>query len=181
MSAVTTTDALPSTAPWEWSLCRARATRLAASALPRWLVVTAGRVWLTQGPQSGAGLHAAGVWLAAGERHALPAGSEWVAEGAPEARVAVLEAPLAAGPPTVRARWLARAAGELTVSLKRLAVSRFAQWNAKGFPTFGTFGQRSRGAKLVGVQSHQPQAIGKAKHLGADDTSCRSRRFGFLP
>jgi len=80
-------------APWEWPLAAATARRLPAADTPRWLQVTAGRVWLTQ---SGAGLEGDDIWLAAGERHALPAGSEWVVEGWPEARVELLEAPVPA-------------------------------------------------------------------------------------
>lgn len=81
-------------APWEWPLARASATRLAPVDTPRWLLVTAGQVWLTQ---TGAGLAGGDIWLRAGERHALPAGSEWVVEAWPEGRVALLEAP---GQPT---------------------------------------------------------------------------------
>ena len=77
-------------APWEWALESRTATRLPAATLPRWLLVTSGRVWLTR---SGAGLDGGDVWLDAGERHALPAGSEWVVEGWPAACVALLEAP----------------------------------------------------------------------------------------
>ena len=33
------------------------------------------------------------LWLGAGDRVALPAGSDWVAEGWPEARVVVMQAP----------------------------------------------------------------------------------------
>lgn len=76
-------------APWEWALEAHVATRLPAAPLPRWLQVTAGRVWLTR---TGAGLEGGDVWLDAGERHALPAGSEWVVEGWPQASVALLEA-----------------------------------------------------------------------------------------
>ncbi|MDE2455997.1 MAG: DUF2917 domain-containing protein, partial [Burkholderiales bacterium] len=76
--------------PWEWSLARATATRLRAAPRPRWLLVTAGRVWLTQ---SGRGSESEDVWLGTGERLLLPAGSDWVAEGWPEARVELLEAP----------------------------------------------------------------------------------------
>ncbi len=77
-------------APWEWLLGAAQATRLAAVNRPRWVSVSEGRAWLTQ---SGAGPHAGDVWLCAGERHLLPAGTEWVVEGWPQARVVVLEAP----------------------------------------------------------------------------------------
>lgn len=79
-------------APWEWPLAPARATRLRARRRPRWLVVTQGRVWLTR---SGAGPQGDDVWLREGERQLIAAGTEWVAEGWPEARVALLEAPAA--------------------------------------------------------------------------------------
>ena len=73
------------------ALARSRAVRLAPSAQPRWLQVTAGRVWLTR---SGAGPEGDDVWLSAGEGLALPAGTEWVAEGWPEAQAEVVgEAP----------------------------------------------------------------------------------------
>jgi hypothetical protein len=89
-------------APWEWPLRRSQATRLAAAPVARWLQVTSGRVWLTE---SGAGPEGDDVWLRAGERQLLPAGSEWVIEGWPEARVEVLEVPLAAV--NARPRWRA--------------------------------------------------------------------------
>lgn len=93
--------------PWEWQLAAGQATTLQAAPLARWLVVTAGRVWLTQ---SGAGPAAPDLWLEAGERHRLPAGSEWVAEGWPAARVELLEAPAGvsrarAGARTGVSRW----------------------------------------------------------------------------
>jgi len=86
----TTMTSSHQSAPWEWTLDSATATRLDAISLPRWLLVTSGRVWLTR---SGAGLEGGDVWLDAGERQLLPAGSEWVVEGWPQARVALLEAP----------------------------------------------------------------------------------------
>ena len=73
------------------SLARSQAARLARSAQSRCLKVTAGRVWLTR---SGAGPEGDDVWLSAGEGLALPAGTEWVAEGWPEAQAEVVgEAP----------------------------------------------------------------------------------------
>jgi hypothetical protein len=82
---------LHQSAPWEWPLDGHTATRLVSASTPRWLLVTSGRVWLTR---SGAGLEGGDIWLDAGERQALPAGSEWVVEGWPAARVALLEAPV---------------------------------------------------------------------------------------
>jgi hypothetical protein len=89
-------------APWEWPLEAARATRLAAADHPRWLAVTAGRVWLTR---SGAGIEGGDLWLAEGERHLLPAGSEWVVEGWPQARVELLEAPQRRALSVAARRW----------------------------------------------------------------------------
>ncbi|MBK1612959.1 hypothetical protein CKO44_05670 [Rubrivivax gelatinosus] len=77
-------------APWEWAVEPATAVRLPAANQPRWLAVSEGRVWLTR---SGAGPHAQDVWLQTGERHELPAGTEWVLEGWPAAQVELLEAP----------------------------------------------------------------------------------------
>ena len=67
--------------------------RLSSARSKRWLSVDEGRVWLTRSQHTlGAGED---VWLSAGQCLALPAGSEWVAEGWPEARVRILCAPRA--------------------------------------------------------------------------------------
>lgn len=77
--------------PWQWRLAPRQARRLPAAAHTRWLAVEAGRVWLTRSEQR---LEPGqDHWLVAGERLPLPAGSEWVAEGWPEASVLVLEEP----------------------------------------------------------------------------------------
>jgi Protein of unknown function (DUF2917) len=76
----------------EWTVAPGTATRLAASPLPRWLAVSAGRAWLTR---TGAGPEGDDVWLSDGQRHALPAGSEWVLEASPQARLMLLQAPQA--------------------------------------------------------------------------------------
>lgn len=78
-------------APWQWRLDSRRAQRLAAVPALRWLAVEEGRVWLTRSQHSQQ--PPADLWLCAGERVALPAGSDWVAEGWPEARVVVMQAP----------------------------------------------------------------------------------------
>lgn len=80
-------------APWQWRLSPRRAQRLPAAATARWLAVEQGRVWLTRSQR--ALEPGEDVWLQAGERLPLPAGSEWVVEGWPEARVVLLEAPQA--------------------------------------------------------------------------------------
>lgn len=77
--------------PWQWRLDSRHAQRLAAAPALRWLAVEEGRVWLTRSQRSQQ--PAEDVWLSAGERLPLPPGSDWVAEGWPEARVVVLEAP----------------------------------------------------------------------------------------
>ena len=78
-------------APWQWRLSSRCVRRLHAAPTLRWLAVEEGRVWLTRSQQ----VLEPGedVWLSAGQRLPLPAGSDWVAEGWPEARVVVLEAP----------------------------------------------------------------------------------------
>lgn len=79
------------TSPWQWRLSSRQVQRLRAAPAPRWLAVEEGRVWLTRSQQ--ALEPGEDVWLSAGQRLPLPAGSEWVAEGWPEARVVVLESP----------------------------------------------------------------------------------------
>jgi hypothetical protein len=79
--------------PWAWQLAPRQATTLAAEAETRWLRVEQGNVWITRrnGPEQ-----ADDIWLGAGESLALPAGSEWVLEGWPQARLSLLlEAPAA--------------------------------------------------------------------------------------
>ena len=78
-------------APWQWRLSSRCVRTLRAAPALRWLAVEEGRVWLTRSQQA---LEAGeDLWLSAGQRMPLPAGSEWVAEGWPDARVVVLEAP----------------------------------------------------------------------------------------
>lgn len=78
-------------APWHWQLSAHEARRFQAAPLERWLAVQSGRVWLTRSRSDFD--HPEDIWLQAGERQVLPAGTEWVAEGWPEAQVMVLEAP----------------------------------------------------------------------------------------
>ena len=79
-------------APWMWQLQPQQATTLAAEAMPRWLQVESGCVWLTR---ANGIAQADDIWLAAGESVALPAGSEWVLEGWPQARLSLLLQPQA--------------------------------------------------------------------------------------
>jgi hypothetical protein len=76
--------------PAEWALPRGQARRLPAAPRGRWLAATHGRAWLTR---SGSGpAREADVFVAAGQRHWLPAGSEWVVEGWGDAGFLLLEA-----------------------------------------------------------------------------------------
>ena len=84
-------DCAAARTPWQWRLSARCVRRLAPAAVERWLAVEEGRVWLTRSQRSLDG--AEDLWLSAGDRLPLPAGSDWVAEGWPEARVVVLEAP----------------------------------------------------------------------------------------
>jgi hypothetical protein len=73
--------------PTLWQLPPRSARRLQAAPAMRRLAVEAGRVWLTR---SQVALEPGeDVWLSAGQSLLLPAGSEWVVEGWPEARVTV--------------------------------------------------------------------------------------------
>lgn len=76
--------------PWQWPLAEGEVRRIGAAPVARWLEVAAGRVWLT--PTRSDDL-AADHWLAAGERLVLPAGSAWLVEAWPSARVALHWAP----------------------------------------------------------------------------------------
>ena len=80
----------PATAPWEWPLKEGEVRRIAPAPVARWLDVAAGRVWLTPTRRDDL---AVDHWLAAGERLPLPAGSAWVLEAWPSARVALHQAP----------------------------------------------------------------------------------------
>lgn len=76
-------------APWAWFLDGRQATTLAATAVPRWLRVDEGCVWITaqHGDANGDD-----IWLGAGDSLALPAGSAWVVEAWPQARLSLLQA-----------------------------------------------------------------------------------------
>lgn len=81
--------------PWSWNLARREARTLAAAPAPRWLRVEEGCLWLTR--RDSHGQREDDVWLGAGESWALPAGSEWVLEAWPQARLSLLlQAPLPA-------------------------------------------------------------------------------------
>jgi hypothetical protein len=72
--------------PWDWHLARGALARIDAVALPRWLELQAGRVWLTQTVSRGE--TPADVWLEPGERVLLPAGTRWLVEAAAPACLA---------------------------------------------------------------------------------------------
>jgi Protein of unknown function (DUF2917) len=80
------------TDPWAWPV--AGVMPLPAAAQRRWLAVQEGRVWLTRSRRDATEPDMADdIWLEAGQRHALPAGSAWVIEAWPQAQVALLQAP----------------------------------------------------------------------------------------
>lgn len=83
------TEARPAGRPWEWPLAPGEVRRIEAAPVKRWLDVADGRVWLTPTREDDL---AADHWLAAGERLALPAGTAWVVEAWPSARVALHQA-----------------------------------------------------------------------------------------
>lgn len=83
----------PDTSPWAWALQGHQATTLAANAAPRWLRVDAGCLWVTaRERRRQGGAETEDIWLGAGDSLALPAGSEWVLEAWPQARLSLLVA-----------------------------------------------------------------------------------------
>ena len=75
--------------PFVWPLADRQAVTLAADRGTRSLWVHEGRVWLTRQCTSGL---PEDVWLHAGQSHTLPAGTEWVVEAWPQARLSVVQA-----------------------------------------------------------------------------------------
>ena len=95
-----------SAAPWAWQLAEREAATLAPQPVPRWLQVEEGCVWLTP---LRAQAHSPDVWLQAGERLELPAGSAWVLQAWPQARMSLLAPPTLVAAPAAAARPLAQA------------------------------------------------------------------------
>ncbi len=85
--------------PFVWPLAQSQAVTLTADPATRAFWVHEGRVWLTRPG-------AADVWLDAGQFHTLPAGSEWVVEAWPQARVSVVQAAPAVIKSSVPPTWL---------------------------------------------------------------------------
>ena len=88
--------------PWDWTLSAHQAQTLPAAPAQRWLRVEEGCAWLTR--RDSQGRREDDVWLMAGESLPLPAASEWVLEGWPQARLSLLQQAPAPAPP-VRAAW----------------------------------------------------------------------------
>ena len=89
--------------PFVWPLAASQAVTLLADRATRQLWVHEGRVWLTRRCARGVPQD---VWLDAGQSHTLPAGSEWVAEAWPQARVSVVQAASAVIKSGVWPSWL---------------------------------------------------------------------------
>jgi hypothetical protein len=87
MNTLPMSESHQSGAPWAWLLAPGQATTLAAQPEARWLRVEQGCVWVTR---VDGGAQAEDIWLRAGQSLALPAGTAWVAEGWPQARLALL-------------------------------------------------------------------------------------------
>ena len=89
MNPLLMTDSNQTEGPFVWQLPHHDAVTLAAHAGPRALWVHEGRVWLTRRCDA---CSPDDVWLKAGQSHTLPAGSEWVVEAWPHARVTLVQA-----------------------------------------------------------------------------------------
>lgn len=72
--------------PWLWQLSACEAATLQPQNAPRWLRVESGLVWVTARE---AGPHGADLWLNAGESLELPAGTAWVLQAWPQARLSL--------------------------------------------------------------------------------------------
>jgi Protein of unknown function (DUF2917) len=70
----------PVIAPWAWCLAAHEATTLRVTHEPRWLLVNAGSVWVTQVNAVSASESPPDIWLAPGHSLCLPAGTVWVLE-----------------------------------------------------------------------------------------------------
>jgi hypothetical protein len=75
----------------DWCLPTGGVRRVVAGSRGRWLQARQGRLWLTR--SGGGDAREADVWLGAGERHWLPAGSDWLIEGWGDAAFVLLEPP----------------------------------------------------------------------------------------
>ena len=111
-----------------WQLPARGAVTLAAGAAPRALWVHEGRVWLTRQCATGT---PDDVWLDAGHSHTLPAGSEWVVEASPTARVSLLQAALSRTAPRKGACW-ARAWQAAVLAVRALREGREGRTRARG-------------------------------------------------
>ncbi|HLL19342.1 MAG TPA: DUF2917 domain-containing protein [Rubrivivax sp.] len=106
------------TAPWDWTLDGREAQTVDAAPEPRWLRVADGCLWLTR--RDSHGQRDDDLWLTAGQSLALPAGTEWVLQAWPQARVSLLlQAPMPAGRPSsvTEQRWWLRPSGWLRFSV----------------------------------------------------------------
>lgn len=108
------------TDPWDWTLQNREAQTLTAAPAQRWLRVEEGCLWLTRRDSNGQ--REDDVWLTAGESLALPAGSEWVLEAWPQARLSLLlQAPVTARrvsrAVSSQQRWWQRTSGWLRFSV----------------------------------------------------------------
>lgn len=101
-------------APWLWPLTPHQVRTLPPAAVPRWLRVDAGCVWVTQQRSDAP---AEDLWLQAGESLALPAGTAWIIEAWPQAQLSLLQA----APVFSRAAPWPKAWGRLAAWLRRPA------------------------------------------------------------
>lgn len=95
-------DLNQSSSPFVWHLQAREAVTLPANATRRALWVQEGRVWMTRQCKAAV---PDDVWLDAGQSHTLPAGSEWVIEASPLARVTLVQAAPLRVKPGLKASW----------------------------------------------------------------------------
>lgn len=101
MKSLLMTDSHQTRTPWSWPLEARAAATIGASPAARWLRVDAGCVWVTAQRSD---VQAEDIWLGAGDSLALPAGSAWVVQAWPQARLSLLQAQPAASS-AASSRW----------------------------------------------------------------------------
>ena len=97
------TNSYRDASPFVWPLEDRQAVTLAADPGTRALWVHEGEVWLTRACSN---CTPDDIWLEAGQSHTLPADSEWVVEGWPQARLSVVQSAPAVIKPRRWASWL---------------------------------------------------------------------------
>ena len=81
-----------SIAPWLTTMAAGDVQRLSGIAVPRWLLVQRGCLWVTAAAAApDTAPREADIWLAEGDSLSLPAGSSWLLQAWPQAELMLVE------------------------------------------------------------------------------------------